>query len=206
MFMYFHAYIPYCFYLLILNMFGTFLIVSFSLSLSFSLSYVSCIMAPKRKSISSQNPLCFGASSSSSPSDPTPSHVPFRDEKAKSNFLENFSRRGIHSKRQVVLSDFSDTTLPTVIYSRGWESLCGISVTCLSVIIQEFYFNMHEFDYSIPQFVTRVQGIRMIVTSDIVSEVLHVFRVAHLDYPGCEHLRTVSKDELTSLFYKTPSS
>ena len=163
-------------------------------------------MAPKRKSISSQNPLCFGASSSSSPSDPTPSQVPFRDEKAKSNFLENFSRRGIHSKRQVVLSDFSDTTLPTVIYSRGWESLCGISVTCPSVIIQEFYFNMHELDYSIPQFVTRVQGIRMIVTSDIVSEVLHVFRVAHLDYPGCEHLRTVSKDELVSLFCETSSS
>ena len=74
------------------------------------------------------------------------------------------------------------------------------------MIIQEFYFNMHGFDYSIPQFVTCVQGIHMIVTPDIVSEVLHVPRVAHLDYPGCERLRTVSKDELASLFYETSSS
>ena len=101
---------------------------------------------------------------------------------------------------------FFDTNLPTVIYSRGWELLCGISVMCPSMIIQEFYFNMQGFDYSIPQFVTCVQGIRMIVTPDIVSEVLHVPRVAHLDYPGCEHLRTVSKDELASLFCETPSS
>ena len=43
-------------------------------------------------------------------------------------------------------------------------------------------------------------------TPDIVSEVLHVPRVAHPDYPGCDHLRTMSKDELSSLFYETPSS
>ena len=46
----------------------------------------------------------------------------------------------------------------------------------------------------------------MVVTLDIVYEVLHIPRVAHLDYPGCVHLRTVSKDELASLFYQTPSS
>ena len=97
MFMHFHAYVSYCFYLLILNMFGTLLIVSLSLPLSLSLSYVSCIMALKRKSISSRNPLCFGqSSSSSSPSDPTPSHVQFRDEKDKSDFSKNFSQRGTH--------------------------------------------------------------------------------------------------------------
>ena len=32
------------------------------------------------------------------------------------------------------------------------------------------------------------------VTSDIVSEVLHVSRVEHLDYPNCDRLRTVSTD------------
>ena len=46
----------------------------------------------------------------------------------------------------------------------------------------------------------------MVVTPDIVFEVLHVPRVAHLDYPGCKILKTVSKDELSSLFYETPSS
>ena len=65
---------------------------------------------------------------------------------------------------------------------------------------------MHGFDYSIPQFSTRVQGIRIVITSNIVSEVLHVPKVAHPDYLGYARLRTVSKDELVSLFCETPSS
>ena len=44
------------------------------------------------------------------------------------------------------------------------------------------------------------------VILDIVFEVLHVPRVAHPDYPGCDRLKTVSKDELISLFCETPSS
>ena len=136
MFMHFHAYVPSCFYLLILNMFDTFLILthSLSLSLSLSLSYVSCIMASKRKSTLSLNLFCSGVSSSS-PFDPTPSHVWFHDEKAKSNFLENFSRWGIHSENEVIPSNFSDIDFPTDIYSRGWGSLCDIQVTCPSMII-----------------------------------------------------------------------
>ena len=35
---------------------------------------------------------------------------------------------------------------------------------------------------------------------------LHVPNVTHLDYPGCDRLRIVSKDELSSLFCKTPFS
>ena len=46
----------------------------------------------------------------------------------------------------------------------------------------------------------------MVVTSKIVSEVLHVPRVAYPDYPGCAHLWTVSKDELSSLFCEKASS
>ena len=42
----------------------------------------------------------------------------FRDDKARKDFLENFSWRGIHSERQVILSEFSDTDLPIVIYNR----------------------------------------------------------------------------------------
>ena len=74
------------------------------------------------------------------------------------------------------------------------------------MIIQEFYSNMHGFDTSIPHFVIRVRGTHIVVTPDIVSEVLHVPRVAHPNYPGCDRLRTVSKDELSSLFCETPSS
>ena len=66
------------------------------LFLFFSPSYICCVMAPKRKSTPSQNHFRSGASSSSAPSDPTPSHVWFRVEKAKSDFFENFSRRDIN--------------------------------------------------------------------------------------------------------------
>ena len=117
----------------ILSLVGVFLI--FSLSPSLSVSYVSCVMAPKRKFILSRNPLLSKASFSSSPSNPTPFHIQFHDEKAKSDFLENFSRRGIHLECQIVLFDFSNTDLPIVIYGKGWESLCGASVMCASVII-----------------------------------------------------------------------
>ena len=59
---------------------------------------------------------------------------------------------------------------------------------------------MIGFDYSVPLFVTRVRGTRIVVTPDIVFEVLRVLRVEHPDYPGCEHLRTMAKDELISSF------
>ena len=89
-------------------------------------------MAPKRKSTPTQNPFRSGASLSF---DPSPSTVRFRDDDAFKAFSENFSRRGIHSERQVVLSDFADTDLPSVIHSRGWESLCDVPVTCPLVLI-----------------------------------------------------------------------
>ena len=152
----------------------------------------------------SQNPLRSGASTSSS--NPTPSHVRFHDDKARKVFSENFSWRGIHSECQVILLEFSNIDLPTIIYSRGWGSLCDIPITCPSMIIQEFYSNMHEFYTSVPHFFSRVWGTRIVVTLDIVSEVLHVPRVVHLDCPGCDRLSTVSKNELPSLFCETPSS
>ena len=92
----------------------TFLIVFLLLPLFLFTLVVS--MVPKRKSTPARNPLHSGASSSS---DPSPSNVRFRDDDAFKAFSENFSRRGIHSERQVVLSDFADTDLPSVIHSRG---------------------------------------------------------------------------------------
>ena len=117
-------------YLIYLKLLGTFLIVILSLPLYLFAIVVS--MAPKRKSTPARNPLCFGASSSS---EPTLTHIRFRDDDAFKAFSENFSRRDIHSERQVNLSDFANTDLPSIIHSRGWESLCDASVTCPLVLI-----------------------------------------------------------------------
>ena len=65
---------------------------------------------------------------------------------------------------------------------------------------------MQEFDYFVPQFFTRVRGTCIVVTPGLISEVLHVPRVAHPDYPGCDHLKTVSKSKLMSRFYGTSFS
>ena len=156
-------------------------------------------MAPKCKSTPTRNPLCSGASSST---DPSPSIIRFRDDNAFKAFSENFSRRGIHSKRQVVLLDFADTDLPFVIHSKGWESLCDIPVTCPLMLIQELYSNMHGIDHSVPFFFTRVQG----VTPQLVADELRVPRIEFPDYPSYDHLRIVSRDELMSSFCERPTA
>ena len=128
MHMYFFSHI-----LTIVNCFGTFLIISFSFPLFLFTLVVS--MAPKRKSTPARNPLHSGAFSSS---DSTPLSFRFRDDDAHKAFLENFSRRGVHSERQVILVDFADTDLPTVIHNREWESLCASRSLVLSCLSRSF--------------------------------------------------------------------
>ena len=144
------------------------------------------LTVPKLKSTPARNPLHSRASSSS---DPTLSHIRFRDDDAFKVFSENFSRRGVHSECQVILLNFSDTDLPTVIHSRGWESLCDVSVTCPLVLIQEFYSNMHGIDHLVPLFFTCVRGTRIPITLQLVADVLRVPRIEFPDYPSCERLR-----------------
>ena len=185
--------------LAIFELFGTLLTVSFfPLSLLFTL-VVS--MAPKFKSTPSRNLLHSRAFSSSNP---TPSHLRFRDDDAHKAFLKNFSRHGIHLECQVILANFANTDLPDVIHSRGWESLCDIPVTCPLMLIQEFYSNMHKIDRSVPLFFTRIRRTRISVTPQLITDVFRVPRVEFPNYPGCSHLRTVFKDELKSAFCERP--
>ena len=108
-------------------------------------------MAPKRKSTPTQNPLRSGAFSST---DPSPSTVQFHDDDAFKAFSENFSTLGIHMECQVVLSDFADTDLPSVIHS-GDGSHCVMSqshvlsclsrsftLTCTGLIVQYLFFSL----------------------------------------------------------------
>ena len=167
------------------------------LSLPLLLFTLVMSMAPKRKSTSAQNLLHFDASSFS---DSAPLSLQFRDDDAHKAFLENFSRQDVHSERQVILTDFADANLPTVIHSWEWKSLCDVSVTCPLLLIQEFYSIMHGIDRSIPLFFTRIRGTRIPVTLQLVVDVLRVPKIGFPDYPSCERLRIVSKDELMAAF------
>ena len=63
---------------------------------------------------------------------------------------------------------------------------------------------MHGIDCSVPHFVTWVRGISILVTPQLVADVLRVPRIEFLDYPSFERLRNVSKDELMSTFCECP--
>ena len=66
-------------------------------------------------SVEARNPLHSDASFSS---DHAPLSLHFRNDDAYKAFMENFSRRGIHSECRVILGHFADIDLPIVIHSR----------------------------------------------------------------------------------------
>ena len=63
---------------------------------------------------------------------------------------------------------------------------------------------MHGIDCLVHLFFSRIQGTRIPITLQLVANVLRVSRVEFPDYPSCECLRTVSKDELKSPFFERP--
>ena len=65
---------------------------------------------------------------------------------------------------------------------------------------------MHGIDSSVPLFHTCVRGTRIVVTPQLVANVLRALRVEHPNYPGCKSLRIVSKDEMIFAFYMRPSN
>ena len=64
---------------------------------------------------------------------------------------------------------------------------------------------MHGFDFSVPLFSTCIRGTCIVVTPQLVTDVLYVPRVEHPDHLGCECLRTVSKDKMISAFCERPA-
>ena len=65
---------------------------------------------------------------------------------------------------------------------------------------------MHGIDRSVPLFFTHVRGTRIPITPQLVTDVFRVPRIEFPDYPNCERLKTVSRDELMSAFYERLSA
>ena len=65
---------------------------------------------------------------------------------------------------------------------------------------------MHGIDRSAPLFFTCVRDTRIPVTPQLVVDVLWVPRIEFPDYPSCEHLRTMSRDELMLAFSERPTT
>ena len=151
-----------------------------------------------KKFVPSKNPITHHGSSSS-----FPFRDRFRDSKSQKDFDENFSDRAILLERHIILSDFLDTPLPRAFSSRGWESLREKPLRCPGVFIQEFYFNIHAIDTSVPQFIMVLRGTRIVVTLELISKVLHVPKVVRLNYPSHPRFHSISRDELTTRLCET---
>ena len=65
---------------------------------------------------------------------------------------------------------------------------------------------MHGIDHSVPLFFTRVRGMRIPITPQLVADVLHVPRIEFPDYHSYKRLRTVSRDELMFSFCERPTA
>ena len=63
---------------------------------------------------------------------------------------------------------------------------------------------MHEIDRSVPLFFTHVRGTRIPIIPQLLADVLWVPRIEFPNYPSCERLRTVSRDELMFTFCERP--
>lgn len=117
-----------------------------------------------------------------------------------------FTSWAIHAKRQVILFDFLDIVLPGLFRSRGWKFLCEKLVSYPSVFIWEFYSNINGIVTFVPRFTTTFRGTCIIVTLELISEVLHVPMVDHPDYLGFPRLKALSRNELATCFYESPMS
>ena len=60
-------------------------------------------------------------------------------------------------------------------------------------------------DLIVQYLISLLQATRIVVTLEIVSDVLRVPRVEHPNYPSCDCLKIVSKDKLIYAFCKCPS-
>ena len=65
---------------------------------------------------------------------------------------------------------------------------------------------MHGIDRSVLLFFIRVRGTCIPVRSQLVANVLHVPRIEFPNYPSCERLKIVSRDELVSSFCERPTA
>ena len=107
-------------------------------------------------------------------------------------FDDKFCDKVVHSERQVILSDFSDTPLPVAFSTQGWESLYKKPSRCPSVFIQKFYSNIHPINTFVPQFTMIFRGTHIVVTSELIFDVLYVPRVDRPNYPSHPCLRFIS--------------
>ena len=184
-------------YLWYLNCLGLFWLSFLSLLLFLLTLVVS--MAPKRKSTPAQNPFHSGASSSSISA---PFSLRFHDDDAHKAFSENFLDDVFIRNAKSYWRTSPTLTFPlsfTVGNGSHYVTSQSLVLSCLSWSFTPTCTRL------IVQYLSRIWGTCIPVTSQLVANVLRVPRIEFPDYPSCERLQTVSKDKLMATFCECPS-
>ena len=113
----------------IVHLFSFFPEYTLLLCFLFISSPFSFLTMASKKSVPSKNSFTRHGSSSSL------NRVWFCDTDSQEDFVENFYDRTIHSKCQIILSDFLNTPLPGALNTQGWGFLCEKPSRCLGVFI-----------------------------------------------------------------------
>lgn len=105
-----------------------------------------------------------------------------------------------------LLSKLSNIAVPETFQSCGLEFLCEQLTTCPLVYVQDFYSNIYIVNTFVPMFTTSVQGTCIFVTPKLISELVHVPRVAKSKHPNAPVFASLSLDALATIFYGQPST
>ena len=105
-----------------------------------------------------------------------------------------------------LLSKLSNIAVPETFQSCGLEFLCEQLTTCPLVYVQDFYSNIYIVNTFVPMFTTSVQGTCIFVTPKLISELVHVPRVAKSKHPNAPVFASLSLDALATIFCGQPST
>lgn len=91
-------------------------------------------------------------------------------------FRLQFLLRPVLFEREVIMSDLSPD-LATIFTSRGWEPLLEELTLHSSLLVHEFYTNIHDVSGSNFRVFLRDRTVK--ITSDIILSLIHIPRVVH---------------------------
>ncbi|KAB1203413.1 hypothetical protein CJ030_MR8G000562 [Morella rubra] len=107
----------------------------------------------------------------------------FVDAHAHELMGSTYAKRKPLYEREVILSEFWDTIIPTQFESRGWVSFLTDVVSPYENMVKEFFVNVHDIDDKLFSFYSYLRGQKFQVTPELVARIVELPRVSHPTYP-----------------------
>ncbi|KAB1206839.1 hypothetical protein CJ030_MR7G008239 [Morella rubra] len=127
----------------------------------------------------------------------------FVDAHAHELMGSTYAKRKPLYEREVILSEFWDTIIPTQFESRGWVSFLTDVVSPYENMVKEFFVNVHDIDDKSFSFYSYLRGQKFQVTPELVARIVKLPRVSHPTYPYRKS-RSPSFDSIALLLFGFP--